>query len=137
MSEDKYMISDLYNLMSEDIIREKRPDILALGISVGFISSTKAKTIGKTKLVLGECRKVTDLQKLFCPHDFLIIIYEPNCEGLTEEQMKILLWHELKHIGVDEEGETYVVPHDIEEFRDIIEAHGLDWQNVPRGTIGG
>lgn len=140
MSNDstKYVISDLYGLMSEDIIREKRPDILASGVSVGFISSTIEKKIGKTKMVLGECKKVQELYSLFCPFDFLIIIYEPNCEGLTEDQMKILIWHELNHIGIDEDGETYINPHDVEEFDDIIKAHGIHWtDNVPRGTIGG
>ena len=137
-NDDKYSISDLYNAMSEEIIREKRPDVLACGFSVGFISCDKPKTLNKVKKVLGECKKVQPLEKLFCPFDFLIIIYEPNCEGLTEDQMKILLWHELEHIGIDEDGEGFIVPHDVEEFDDIIKAHGLHWaDNVPRGTIGG
>lgn len=138
MSENsKYAISDYYAKMSEEIIRVKHPEILACGVSVGFISCNKAKTINKIKIVLGECRKVQDLERLFCPFDFLIIIYEPNCEGLTEKQMEILLHHELSHIGIDEEGEPFIVPHDVEEFRDIIASYGLDWANVPRGTIGG
>lgn len=137
-NDDKYSISDLYNAMSEEIIREKCPIILACGFSVGFISCDKPKTINKVKTVLGECRKVQPLEKLFCPHDFLIIIYEPNCEGLTEDQMKTLLWHELKHIGVDEDGEAIIIPHDVEEFDEIINARGLHWaEDVPRGTIGG
>ena len=106
MSENsKYAISDYYAKMSEEIIRVKHPEILACGISVGFISCNKAKTINKIKIVLGECRKVQDLERLFCPFDFLIIIYEPNVEGLTEKQIEILLHHELSHIGIDEEGE--------------------------------
>lgn len=137
-NEDQYTISKIYSTWSEDIIREKRPDILACGISVGFISCEKEKMKGKTKAVLGECRKVQPLEKLFCPYDFLIIIYEPNCEGLDRDQMETLLWHELNHIGIDEDGEPFVVPHDVEEFDDIIKAKGLHWQdNVPRGTIGG
>lgn len=139
MSEDiEYTLSEYYATMSEEIIRRRRPDILACGVSVGFISSTKKKMIGKTKAVLGECKKVSDLYKLFCPYDFLIIIYEPNCEGLREDQIKILLWHELCHVGIDEDGEGYIVPHDVEEFDRIITEHGLHWEtDVPRGTIGG
>ena len=137
-NEDQYAISDIYGLMSEDIIREKRPDILACGISVGFISCEKAKTINKVKAVLGECKKISPLEKLFCPFDFLIIIYDPNCEGLNKDQMMTLLWHELNHIGIDEDGEPFIVPHDVEEFDDIIKEKGLHWaENVPRGTIGG
>lgn len=126
-----YEISDIYYEWADEIIREKRADILDAGISVGFISSMKEKK-NKTKIVLGECKKVTDLEKLYCPHDFLILIYEKNCEGLTDEQMKILIWHELNHIGIDEKGKFFVKPHDIEEFEDIINAHGLHW-NVKAG----
>lgn len=127
MKEDDYTISEIYNDMAEEIILEKRPDILNSGVSVGFVSSMKQKKKGKTHLVLGECRKVQPIEKLFCPYDFLIIIYEPNCEALSEDQMKILIWHELNHIGIDENGEHYIVPHDIEEFFDIIKEHGMRW----------
>lgn len=127
MKEDDYAISARYNELAEEIIREKRPDILNAGVSVCFLSSMKQKKKGKTHIVLGECKKVSPLQKIFCPFDFLIIIYELNCEGLTEDQMKILIWHELLHIGIDENGDHYIVPHDIEEFFDIIKEHGMRW----------
>lgn len=138
-NDEQYSISKIYALMSEDIIREKRPDILACGISVGFISCEKAKMQNKVKKVLGECKKMTPLEKLFCPFDFLIIIYEPNCEGLNGDQMRTLLWHELNHVGIDEDGEPFIVPHDVEEFNDIIYEKGLYWtdEDVPRGTYGG
>lgn len=129
METEKYYLTDIYDSWADEIIKDKRPDILDAGISVGFVSSTKEKKYGRIKNVLGECKKVTDLEKLYCPHDFLIIIYELNCEGLTDDQMKILLWHELEHIGIDPEtGEFYVKPHDIEDFDAIINTHGLHWQ---------
>jgi hypothetical protein len=134
MAEERYYLTGQYDEWADEIIKEKRQDIIDAGISVGFISSTKEKKHGRIKLVLGECRKVQEIEKLYCPHDFLIIIYELNCEGLTDEQMKILLWHELEHIGIDPEtGEFYVKPHDVEEFDDIINAHGLHWQEVAHG----
>ena len=73
-NEQEYYISDMYAAMSEDIIREKFPDILACGISVGFVSSSKEKKVGKTKMVLGECKKVSSLYRTFIPYDFIIII---------------------------------------------------------------
>ena len=129
MPEQKFYLTDIYDEWADEIIKDKRPDILDAGISVGFVSSTKEKKYGRIKNVLAECKKVTDLEQLYCPHDFLIIVYELNCEGLTDEQMKILLWHELEHIGIDSEtGEFFVKPHDVEEFDNIINAHGLHWQ---------
>ena len=129
MPEQKFYLTDIYDEWADEIIKDKRPDILDAGISVGFVSSTKEKKYGRIKNVLAECKKVTDLEQLYCPHDFLIIVYELNCEGLTDEQMKILLWHELEHIGIDPEtGDFFVKPHDVEEFDNIINAHGLHWQ---------
>lgn len=129
MPEQKFYLTDIYDEWADEIIKDKRPDILDAGISVGFVSSTKEKKYGRIKNVLAECKKVTDLEQLYCPHDFLIIVYELNCEGLTDEQMKILLWHELEHIGIDgETGDFFVKPHDVEEFDNIINAHGLHWQ---------
>lgn len=124
---ETYTIAADYAEMSNDIIRDKCPDILAAGFSVGFLSCTKEKKRGKDQLILGECKKINDFEAVFCPYDFVIIIYDVNCEGMSDEQIKILLWHELKHIGIDGRGNGYVKPHDIEDFRDIIDKYGLDW----------
>lgn len=63
---------------------------------------------------------------------------EPEQEAvynrLKEEGFKllILLEHELLHIGVNTDGNEpsfYIVPHDIEDFRSIIEKYGTDWSD--------
>lgn len=99
------------------------------GIRIGFLKSWKEKKTGK-KRVLGECVKVPELYVCLLHVDFLVIIYEPNAAGLTMDQKKILLWHELLHIGIEElTGDpVYLVnPHDREEFDPIIERAGLYW----------
>lgn len=104
--------------------------IKEVDIRVGVLESNKAKTSGK-KDVLGECKKVDYIYKAFCPYDFLIIIYAPNCLGLTDEQMEILMFHECLHIGMnDKNGEpVYVInPHDVEEFDLVIEKYGVHWE---------
>ena len=101
------------------------------GIRIGFVSSFKEKKTGH-KLVLGECIKLSELYSDLLHLDFLIVIYENNIVGLSENQKKILLWHELKHIGVEEkDGEpVYIVnPHDREEFDSIIREVGLYWSD--------
>lgn len=44
------------------------------------------------------------------------------------------MYHELRHIGIGEKG-LKIVPHDIEDFKDILKEYGLDWgepgQEVP------
>ena len=101
------------------------------GIRIGFLKSWKEKKTGM-KRVLGECIKVPELYSCLLHIDFLVVIYEPNVVQLTTDQMKILLWHELKHIGIDEkDGEpVYIVnPHDREEFQSIIDRVGLYWSD--------
>jgi hypothetical protein len=54
----------------------------------------------------------------------------PNVDGMTERQLEILMYHELLHVGMTEDGEDvkYIVnPHDVEEFRTIIDKYGIDW----------
>ena len=53
-------------------------------------------------------------------------------ERFTDEQLEILLLHELLHIGIQWDGneETYsIIPHDVEDFRAIIERYGIGWSD--------
>ena len=97
-------------------------------VSIGFMSSNKAK-VSNGKTVFGQCERVPDRYKAFIPYDFLITVYEPNVIDFTSKQIRILLHHELLHCGVNMNAEpTYkVVPHDVEEFNEIIDRYGLDW----------
>ena len=84
------------------------------------------------KLVYADCTKVNKGRYDWCcPYDFFITIYEPNILDFNDEQIEILMKHELMHIGISNEGiepSFYIVPHDVEEFWGIIEKHGIDWQ---------
>lgn len=124
---EEFCESEQYQIIGAAVMQLRRPDLLDLGIAVGFVSSNKVKKKGKTKIVRGECKKTPELYRLFCPYDFLVIIYDQNCIGMTEHQMQILLWHELLHIEIDEKGEPYVRPHDVEDFDEIIAEYGLRW----------
>ncbi|MBP3880035.1 MAG: hypothetical protein J6D46_06940 [Lachnospiraceae bacterium] len=111
---------------------ENRPDlrwIPAAGISIGFLESDRRKK-KNGRDCLAECIKVKDLYKVYIPHDFLIVVYKPNVSGLSGHQMEILLYHELLHLGMDDTGEEvrYIVnPHDVEDFRAVIDRYGIDW----------
>lgn len=118
---------DIYGELLSEVLKEYRPDILVAGVSVGIIRSAKKKVVSRDKTVHGECKKVDEIYKVFCPYDFLIIIYEENCAGFNDKQMRILLYHELLHIGIDEKGKPYKKAHDFEEFDEIFLLHGLNW----------
>ena len=45
---------------------------------------------------------------------------------MSENQRKILMLHELKHIGIGEKG-LKLEEHDREDFADILKRYGIDW----------
>lgn len=94
-------------------------------IKVGYVRSYEPK-IDNGKAVYADCRKVTKTYKAFLPFDFIITVYDPNACLLSENQMKILMLHELKHIGLGEKGLT-IENHDVEDFLDILERYGVTW----------
>lgn len=79
--------------------------------------------------MFGQCEKIADKYKWGIPCDFTITIFEPNIIGWTDEQLRILIFHELLHVGVDGD-RLFIVPHDLEDFRVIIDEFGVDWNVV-------
>ena len=78
----------------------------------------------------GQCELVPARYKWSVPYDFTITIFLPNVERFSDKQMKVLMLHELLHVGIEIDGneEKYKIrPHDYEEFAKIIAEYGLDW----------
>ena len=102
------------------------------GPRVAYLSSWKEK-VKNRKVVFAECCKVEEKYSWCCPYDFFIVVYEPNIEDFSEQQLEILMRHELHHIGIDytDNGvEFYTRAHDVEEFWEIIRECGLDWSEA-------
>lgn len=102
------------------------------GVRVAYLSSQKEK-VKNHRVIFAECCKVDEKYDWCCKYDFFIIVYEPNVADFNAEQIEILIRHELHHIGIeyaDTGIKYYVVPHDVEEFWEIIHDHGLDWSEV-------
>ena len=99
-------------------------------VKIAFLESNYDKR-SNCKAVFGECEKIADKNKWALQADFTITVYAPNIKGFSEKQITILLFHELLHIGIDyRQGgeEVYSIrPHDVEDFKVIIEKYGVDW----------
>lgn len=107
-------------------------DLLDSDVRIAYLSSQKEKTKNH-RVIFADCFKVEDKYSWCCKYDFFIVVYEPNIVDFTEEQVTILIRHELHHVGIeytDTGLKYYVVPHDVEEFWEIIREHGLDWSEV-------
>ena len=123
--------SEKYEEIAGEVLQEHEELrwIGTAGIRIGFMESDRRKT-GHGRKVLGERIRVKDLYKCFIPYDFLIVVYDQNVHGMSREQLKILIHHELLHVGMSEDGQEvrYIVnPHDVEDFREILDRYGMDW----------
>ena len=124
-------INDEYTKLANELI-ETAPELEYIrdsNVSLVVLSSDHEKK-SKGRITHGECEKVPGKYRWGIPFDFTITVYEPNVERFSDDQMRILLLHELLHVGVDQDGgeETYyVVPHDLEDFRSIVNRFGADW----------
>ncbi|WP_308894450.1 putative metallopeptidase [Candidatus Desulfosporosinus nitrosoreducens] len=136
-----YEVADDLRELGEKII-SSMPELYIIrdyDIKIGFIRSYEAKR-DKGRQVNADCRKVNSIYTAYLPFDFIVTFYEPNTYYMTENQKKILMLHELRHIGIGERG-LRLEPHDIEDFKDIIERFGIEWngfdQEVPDILAGG
>jgi hypothetical protein len=113
--------------------------ILDYDIRIGYVLSQESKK-KDGKLVMADCRKVTGPYKAYLPFDFVVTFYEPNMGYMTPNQRKLLMLHELKHVGIGPKG-LRVEPHDIEDFQSILEKYGLRWgafgNDIPDILAGG
>ena len=99
-------------------------------VRIAYLESDASKKLDSEHFVLGECEKVQVKNKWAINYDFTITLFSNNLIGATDEQLRILMFHELLHVGIDmgDEGEVYSVrKHDLEDFKIIIDRFGTDW----------
>lgn len=120
------------------VIRD-RPDLAWIRecrVRIGYAMSSKQKT-KDDRIIFAECYKVKPLWQAFIPYDFVIVFYEPNTMMMDNQQQEILMYHELLHIGMEDNGSLKIRPHDIEDFRVILDEYGMDWNAVEVGDMRG
>ena len=132
---DVRTINEKYAEIGADLIKTESSlrDLAISNAEVVFLSSEYKKKNG-AKITHAECEKIADRYKWGIPADFTITVFEPNIEGFSDEQIRILLFHELLHIRIDTDGngnESYgIYPHDLEDFKEIVDRFGTDWSRV-------
>lgn len=129
---DSRQLNEHYAEIAKDLI-DKEPELFEIKdseVTICYLSSEHEK-MADGKPVLGQCEKIQEKYKWAIPCDFTITLFEPNIEDLSEEQIRIVLLHELLHVGIrfDKDGneDYYCKPHDVEDFRLLIDRYGIDW----------
>lgn len=132
---DKREINERYAEIGAELVKEEPAleHIKNSQATIVYLSSNHKKGHDGKK-VFAQCERVPQKYKWGIPCDFTITVFEPNIIGLSDEQIKILLFHELLHVGIEpnaDGSETYTcVPHDLEDFKLIIDRFGTDWSKV-------
>ena len=128
-------LNENYKRIAEGLI-DSEPELEYIKdsrVRIAYLESDQCKKSGKDRLVQGECEKVAAKNQWAIDYDFTITIFVNNVIGMNEEQVKILLFHELMHICIDvkEDGEEVYSTrkHDIEDFKLIVKKYGMDWSN--------
>lgn len=131
---DKREINERYAEIGAELVKTE-PELAHIKESqatIVYLSSDHKKGHDGKK-VFAQCERIPEKYKWGIPADFTITVFEPNVEGMTDEQIKILLFHELLHVGItfNDGKEVYsTVPHDLEDFKLIIDRFGTDWAKV-------
>lgn len=123
--------------MLNDLVEQFHEELTNARIAIAWNLAWKEDVDGR--LTLGKCKKASDLDRELHAYDFVVML---NMEfwqdaATVDTQRVALLDHELTHASVklDENGEPVrdqkdrvvyrIRKHDLEEFSEVIERHGL------------
>ncbi len=131
--------SEPYKLL-QHLVRHYHPHLEEARIGLCWQQDLKPDKDGR--LELGKCRKASDLQREFAEFDFIITLNEEVWDEFTSKERAALLDHELCHAQIAKDNEDKpikdergrfcwrVKKHDLEEFRDVVERHGVWKQDL-------
>lgn len=132
---DNRQVNEEYATIGAELIKNEDVliDIRNSQAKIIYLLSDYAKT-DKGRAVLGQCERVADKYKWGIPADFTITLFAPNIEGKSKEAIRRIILHELLHVGItfkDDGTEGYSInPHDIEDFKLLIDRWGTDWSEA-------
>ena len=116
---------EVYSLLA-DLINEHHPHLRNAEIECLFTDKGR-KRAGRT--IIATCEAVSPTYNFLTGKDFVIMIFDKVWEKLADKEKRYVLDHELCHafVGENRQGEPVykTVPHDLEEFNEIVERYGL------------
>lgn len=129
------------NTTTEQIVQQiiaEEPDFMDIRVAQPKICVLDCMLVKKSegRLVFADIRAVPDQYKVLCDMDYIITVYTRNTFLLTDEQFKILLEHELRHIDIRNTKKGIVmgtVGHDFEDFYAIVDRYGMEWSKCLNG----
>ena len=123
--------------IAKDLIRNYHSYLATQSIAYLF---KNREMFSKGRCVLATAEKTSAKVKALSEpagYDFVIIVSYPTWLNLTSKQRSAVVDHELTHCFVEEnddtgEATTKILPHDVDEFEEIIRRHGLYKKDLER-----
>jgi hypothetical protein len=123
--------------MVDWVIANHLPDLVEVKIGITWHNNLKPDSDGKIEI--GMSRSVGDPARQRCGLDWEIVLNQEwwHHPQTSDEMRKAMLHHQMMHIGLrkDDNGDMkkdelerprlYTRKHNVEEFREVIQAHGL------------
>lgn len=115
--------------LKEQLIREHPQSIGCLaGVPIKILLDKKTR-IQKGRVILGKASTFSERDLLLHPYRFLIKLNHDYWHS-PDANKEALLFHELMHCDVDDEGKCGLRSHDLEEFTDVIRHYGIWEQSI-------
>lgn len=132
----KFRINESYRPIAAALIK-KYPELKHIAVeSILFVEDTESLKKNKGQIVFAQIGTIPEkwgdivYQISGQPFDYLLEIFKINTAMMSREQIIALVYHELRHIGID----GSIKGHDIEDWTNMVEKLGLDWANT-KGSI--
>ena len=109
-----------------DVLNEYHAHLRNANIVCLFTSKPKKRS---GKIRIASCEAVNETYNYLTEADFIITVFDKAWERLADKEKRYVLDHELCHafVGENKNGEPVykVIPHDLEEFNELVERYGL------------
>lgn len=126
IANEKYMPFVETCLNNHEDLKRIKSAYEAGALHIQLMECDKAKRVNKS-MIYADCQKLSQKMSTLTGTHF-VITYYADSETLNEKGIEILTWHELKHIGIDDEGRFYIADHDLQDFKAVVERYGVDWE---------
>lgn len=138
----EYFINEAYRPIAEQLKKKFFDDLKWAPIqNILFVDRQETKQKHAGKIVCAQVSKIsTKFQHIIYQltgkqFAFMIEIFKANTAHMTRAQIVALLYHEMRHIQLvsTENGSSIqLVGHDIEDWSNMIEKLGVDWNSTKR-----
>ena len=137
----EYLINEAYRPIA-DQLKEKFEELEHVPVdSILFIDRQEKKQKHANKIVCAQVSKIpTRFQDIIYQltgqnFTFMIEVFKANTSYMTRAQIVALLYHEMRHIQLvvtDDGADIKIVGHDIEDWAQMIEKLGANWNAAKR-----